>query len=832
MTRARITAIFIGLVIACMASRQSIWAQSTTDSRVENGIHVGAPKIYDSRELTLMLESLSRSLRNASFVDPKALASALGNFQGFNNQDFSQSFMANGAVGPQAAAVFAGPGAAAATPPAGATTATSPSVSITLAPVLNSGAAAAAPAASAASATIGPQPPALPTLQTAPSFTPNYGLTPDELLSNEVNLTYQVDNIQMLLERSLTDRIFKDKPRLQAVMEFDIDIEPTVEAKDAVAVVDVTVTLADCKGLPSCDVTEHVSLVAMMPEEGSHNAATLNQKADAFGGAVAASVFSVGYQAQNRSQVFYLYRDMDTLSFQNASPMSPSVNFGWQFRPVLGRRTVSAGRRHMMTVLALPANDMRDDAGRAPELKVAVRTSWKHYDGAVQATLTKQSFWATLFGGGKLPGDDSYLYSNVLVPVTATTQKDLSPTISSVKWVQGDALNGVALVEGENFFPDTTIRFGARTFSSPADGLVIKSDHQLEVALPVTAALTEGVLSGRYGKSRPLEARDSALPSRIEIRRLEFSAAGNDLYQVDATLGFFDDASDYTAIRISDLQARANRPLISVNGIPIAAPPFMSQDSPSSIRLTTFVPSALIKSGPSMVSVTFPFAGPGWTASLPHYDGSIKVIRLSGTQSTRLLISSTDSTMLLCGYHPGNPNASHIEQTWTLQLDGGKPLPLSNGDDANPPSARLHCVSQQAEMLGLDIPTKELKQYHRFALVNKEGVFHVMVGDIPPQDPPPPGPELDKDQKIAVAQYDVKSVSYKGKNLGQVNKVVFDKTGLDFKSSDDGKTIVISLGSAVTAKPRNVELQLISDGNDPVLAPLTVNATPIPKGGK
>src|ERR1700691_4885276 len=125
----------------------------------DNGIHVGEPKIFDSRSLTVMLDRLSRSLRNSSFIDPKALASALGNLQGFSNQDFSQSFQANGAVGPQAASVFSGAGGAGSTPVGGTT---APNVSITVAPVLNSGSATATPAAAAPAATLGPQPPALP----------------------------------------------------------------------------------------------------------------------------------------------------------------------------------------------------------------------------------------------------------------------------------------------------------------------------------------------------------------------------------------------------------------------------------------------------------------------------------------------------------------------------------------------------------------------------------------------------------------------------------------------------------------------------------------------
>ena len=54
----------------------------------DNGIHVGAPKVYDARALQLMMDDLEKSLQKTSFVDPKALAAALGNVQGYNSTDF------------------------------------------------------------------------------------------------------------------------------------------------------------------------------------------------------------------------------------------------------------------------------------------------------------------------------------------------------------------------------------------------------------------------------------------------------------------------------------------------------------------------------------------------------------------------------------------------------------------------------------------------------------------------------------------------------------------------------------------------------------------------
>jgi hypothetical protein len=111
-----------------------------------------------------------------------------------------------------------------------------------------------------------------------------------------------------------------------------------------------------------------------------------------------------------------------------------------------------------------------------------------------------------------------------------------------------------------------------------------------------------------------------------------------------------------------------------------------------------------------------------------------------------------------------------------------------------------------------------------------------LVGDIPKPEPPPPGPLLDKDQKVSVVQHDVHPVKFTGKHLDEVTKVLFDKVELRIVKQED-KEIVISLSPEVTNKVRDdVGLQLLSDENDPAIATLSVTApkaassTPTKKG--
>src|SRR6185437_11769487 len=58
----------------------------------ENGITVGRTKVFDNRTLTLMLESLSDTLRGVQVIDQDPLKKALGLLQGSQTQDVSRSF--------------------------------------------------------------------------------------------------------------------------------------------------------------------------------------------------------------------------------------------------------------------------------------------------------------------------------------------------------------------------------------------------------------------------------------------------------------------------------------------------------------------------------------------------------------------------------------------------------------------------------------------------------------------------------------------------------------------------------------------------------------------
>ena len=771
-----------GLCVALTISTLMASAQN-----LGNGIHVGQAKVYDSRQLTIMLDNLSRSLQGTSFINQGALANALGNVQGYQNTDTSTALFLNGAVGPQAAAVFANnlpAGSSAAS--AGQTTGTSsgPSFTINVNPPASSttgttGSTTTASTASASPTGYGPSAPMLPTLQTPPAYTPSFGPSGGDLLNDEVNLTYQIFNLSMLLNRSLTDRIYQDHSRLQAVVGFDIDIEPDSHAQGAVAVVEIIVSMNTCPGekdTSPCDEKGKPEIVAMMPEQGSHNAATLTQKANSFGGALAAQVFSVGLSAQRRSQTFYLYRDIDTLSFQEPDPngTSPQLSFGWQFRPVLGRPTVEAGLRHMMAVLSLPANDIGNGA---PTLSIQVKTHWEPYDKHARTTTSHPVFcWDKCIHERRT----EYTHLPPLeVPRTLTYQKDLGPTIKAVKWLPTDNATGVAMVTGTNFFPGTTVRLGNKTYTGNNDGLTLKSDDELEITAPFTATLVGGAVSGRYGEARALKNEDSRkYASRIDLRGVKVYPEGPDDVQLTAKLIFFppytggkpvvacqyDEKSakwlpiavDETGkpVHLTDFpefdpvtfDKDINHPGLLLNGVPTATSPRLvwnaiglqqcNQEAPPGSRfaqLESIVPAKDVK-GSTVVSVVFPFEDFGGLRSGISYDPALTITRLGSDDTAKLIITST------------NPGDDLCDRNWFVQLDRCE-IPITPGCSVHsackappPPAAAkgekkvkgvaaapppiqplLRCMdATRGSKLDLDISATQLKSYKQLLLVHRE----------------------------------------------------------------------------------------------------------------
>lgn len=176
-----------------------------------NGIYVGEPKVYDDSVLVQMLQAASAKLAGMSALDITGVNKQLGAVTGVNQTVDSFGVNVGGPATPSVATTKKGTDVS--------TTTTQPSFTVPTAPT----------------------PP-------APVSTPtSFGVSSSDILNEQMQLTYEIANLRLLLEGSLNDRLvlLPDgtrtaivKPR--ATLGFPITLEPG-KYKDAVAVVEVEV---------------------------------------------------------------------------------------------------------------------------------------------------------------------------------------------------------------------------------------------------------------------------------------------------------------------------------------------------------------------------------------------------------------------------------------------------------------------------------------------------------------------------------------------------------------------------------------------------------------
>lgn len=741
----------------------------------QNGINVTEAKVYDDRTLMIMLEQLNERLRNINFIDQSRLAAQLGMSQGFQSRDVSRSFD----IG---------------TPPI-------PGLKTTT----NTDAEGNSSSAQVEDrAAYSPSRPALPELQVAPKYEPMFAENPSDLLDDQVNLTYQIFNLRMILERSLTDRLWSIdgvvanmKPRLIAVIGFDVDIQPPKDARDSAAYVEVTVT-------PTGTSTAAPSLIALMPQEKTYNSAALNSKSNAFGGSAVAKIISVGYSERRRGQTFYLFRDSDTSSLTYPRKTGEKmVKFGWVFRPVLGRRSVSSDKRHMFAVIALPESDSPDVQANAIPVKIDAHTYWRKYN---RDSLTTS-------GADKYVADYS-LSDNRLILTTAQIQDRLRPEIKTVDWYATDDKTAIVTINGEKFFPGTSIYLGSAVADSEANGLLIKSSQSLQVRTTLTALTTgDAVLNGRYGMTVPLRITDAKTKSvqegvGINTFRLDFQPASK-----FATLYLYLQNRDYTGgkdLNITDLPPPESL-IVSVQNTPLPQPynfQAVNCDIPlpggviapkKCVLVQALVPTELLKSD-AVVAFKYPFRGPLWMDS--------KLRSWFGVDDlTRLGSNGTNTTFAISGRGFNNYWKVQLDKTYSV---GQTPLDLT-------------VVSETLMTFKMD--DKALPNYKNVLVLPPQGA--PIVKALPSVTPPSPEPKLEEGQNIVVIQGAAPPVVFKGSDLNGITKVIFEDKELRYTISKDGKSITIYLSRRVTAKPGPAPVLLLA-GTTIIPASITVQGKAAP----
>jgi len=775
------------VVIGCLLSA----GQTAALAQQDNGIAVGKPKVFDNRTLTLMLESLNQSLSSVQVIDQKQLMQSLGLLQGYQSQEVSRSLDIS--------------------------TLPLPDIKTTLQP--DSSGKLVPSQQTTERSSFSPSAPKLPDTLTPPKFEPQFGSNAYDLLNDQVNLTYQIFNIRMLLERSLSDRLWQATESLharqQAVLGFQISLNPPKEGKDLAAEIEVTLSPENGTG--------PLDLVALMPLEKTYNSAALSSESNAFGGSAVVKFITIGYSQRSREQTLYIYHDTDTIALQRMSKSNnPAITFGWQFRPVLGRRSVSPGVRQMFAVVALPQQDT--PANKDPfRVKVSVRTYWRYYDRETLTTSDRGGFWSWF---SSLPKPDSNDY---VIPINTTVvnQESLRAEIEKVEWVSTDDKSAVVLVSGQNFFRGTTVVLGSTTLTESNGGLILKSDQALQINAPLSAIAAGGaVINGRYGPSTLLRVPKETLlrvpkeripfPGPVLICDLQLNPMGEQFYTLSVYLAKRCEVEvpnkpsiPQVPLLKEDLPDR-NPPILLINGTFYAQPYQLLIDKiQNTLVLKTIIPVSL-HAKDAVVTVKFPFMDDGWSPSVVMYDPCppLNISRIGGGKTTMLVILGVQN----CGTN------------WRVLLDRSKPYDVDNVNGPLRHPAR--------DVLTFEPDSNVLKQYKKlvvYALGDKSQVLQTAVLDIPtiPSAKTPPfDPKLDTTPAPPqLIQFEGRGVTYKGSGLKAITKIEFNGQNLSF-TSKDGKSITVFLTPTVTRKPGLNDILLKTADGTIIPAPLLITPAP------
>jgi hypothetical protein len=167
-----------------------------------------------------------------------------------------------------------------------------------------------------------------------------------DLLDDQVNFSYQIFNLRLLLERAISDRWTDDgRPRVQAVIALPISIDPPAFAVGSAATVEARLSVGPVGGPPI--VNRRPSLVALFPQEETYNTWSVNRHGLQVSGSAASGGLGASGGATRNTSASSIRRQADIVAVEREA--GPGVLIvAWQFRPSPGERSVKAGLRQVL----------------------------------------------------------------------------------------------------------------------------------------------------------------------------------------------------------------------------------------------------------------------------------------------------------------------------------------------------------------------------------------------------------------------------------------------------------------------------------------------------
>jgi hypothetical protein len=410
-----------------------------------------------------------------------------------------------------------------------------------------------------------------------------------------------------------------------------------------------------------------------------------------------------------------------------------TIVFGWEFRPVLGRRTVSAGTRQMLAVVAIPVADT--DAINDSLLEVKTRSYWRKYNPKVQ---TSSPNWSWLPWRVDRSARRESQPQILPVPSTAGIQSALAPSVTGISWVNSGKGKATVIVNGRNFFSGTKVVMGGEVHKEEDGSITLKSDQALEFETTIDSLTTgDGVLSGRFGPAQRLRIPNELLPvasldiQRATIRPLRKSKA----VRIRIDIAAYDNHGNNPPLTIADL-LKLPDPILFVGNEPVAMPydyyersPTLTPDDPTRISVEAWIPSQSL-SRSSSVSFRVPFCGFDYQASQPLSFADPTVTRMG---------QDKDNTVFRIFYPQGFGSSTTTSTSLSVDLD------KTYTDQVVVAGTAPSLVRTADTEYRFTVANAVLSQYQN--MVVRIGSGEPFLLPIPPADKVPPKPSIDRTAK-------------------------------------------------------------------------------------
>jgi hypothetical protein len=704
-----------------------------------NGIAVGPPKVYDDSVLQEMLNAAQARLASLQLLDQTGIAANLGAVTGANQQISSFAIAAQGPTPPQTVTTANGATNQVAATVGSATN--NGTATTTTAPVQN--VTTTSPTLTAPAAT----PPAPST-----SLPSSFSVSASDILNEQMQLTYEIANLRLLLEGSLNDRIAKTKDgknliKPRVTLGFPITLNPDKRFKDSVAIVEVEV-----ETIPGQTFNDDPpAITALLPREKTYNVAAIKDHSGSIGAGVVTQVAGVSGSYLFGRKTYYIVQDQDTvaLTFEpEQSEDTKRVGFLWQFRPVLGDDYAKSGLKQTFVQIAFPSPASAEVIG-----KVRVRTYWRKYDrntGIVKEVVQKSLREQT---------------KSFDIP-TFTMKQDIS---AFSKQDLEDLGNGQILVHliGK-FLGGTYVRIGSTILQAGSAGFTSEYDGIRFVATISDLATKKSVLVTRDGTEVP-----------IVVNQCVDANATVDIDDKSISLTTIDESNSLLKFDLKLSGKAPCQPFVIVVGGKV----YGYSDAPiqrNGNTLTVTLPTPLLFSNPAVTVkplmlddryfVQFPVFGP------------------SAEQERLVLLSQDGKTgkYLLFGRHLDDVEAvapkGNLDQV---------------GDGVDSDSMRM-----------LELSVETGKSPKEIILQHKNGrPFLVAVPALPSStDQTSQDPKFQERVTVGADQ-----ATIVGGDLTKITHVFFQKTELKMAKTD-GKTITISglAAAGVTAAAKTQDIDLVT----------------------